>query len=83
VPVWSGCHRRLVHAGDDTDADFIPINAFIRIQMEFLEMPGLKLTLEQIARLCGLSRDVSEAVLDRLTRRGFLRRTHDGTFIRP
>ncbi len=33
------------------DADIIPIDAFIRIQMEFLEMPGLKLTPEQIARL--------------------------------
>ena len=45
------------------DANFIPINAFIRIQMEYLEMPGLKLTPEQIARLCGLSRDISDAAL--------------------
>jgi DNA-binding MarR family transcriptional regulator len=65
------------------DADFIPIHAFIRIQIEFLEMPGLKMTPEQIARLCGLSRALSEAALDRLASRGFLRRGHDGTFAGP
>jgi DNA-binding IclR family transcriptional regulator len=64
------------------DADIIPIDAFIRIQMEFLEMPGLKLTSEQIARLCGLSRDESDAALDGLARRGFLRRARDGRFLR-
>jgi hypothetical protein len=64
------------------DAEFIPIRAFIRIQMEYLEMPGLKLTPEQIGRLCGLSRDMSEAALAGLTSRGFLRRAKDGAFIR-
>ena len=63
-------------------ADLIPINAFIRIQMEFLEMPGLKLSVEQIARLCGLSRDLAEAALETLAMRGFLRRANDGTFLR-
>jgi len=50
--------------------------------MEFLEMPGLKLTPEQIARLCGLSRDESDAALEGLARRGFLRRARDGRFLR-
>jgi hypothetical protein len=64
------------------DVDIIPIHAFIRIQMEFLDMPGLKLTSEQIVRLCGLSRDRTDAALAGLTRRGFLRRDRAGCFLR-
>ncbi len=71
-----------MHARDDMGADFIPLTAFIRIQMEFLEMPGLKLSVEQIARLCGLSRELAAAALETLAIRGFLRRAKDGTFLR-
>jgi len=38
----------------------IPHDALIRIQMEYVEMPGLKLTPHQIGRLCGLPLEVCE-----------------------
>jgi hypothetical protein len=60
----------------------VPPEALVRIQVEFLEMPGLKLTVDQIGRLCGLTRDVSEAALMGLTLSGFLRKAKDGTFLR-
>ena len=61
----------------------ITIEVLSRIQMEFLEMPGLKLTASQARRLCNLPDDVCEAALDALTRTGFLRRLRDGSFLRP
>jgi hypothetical protein len=67
---------------DDMDAALIPPYALVRIQTEYLEMPGLKLTLEQVGRLCGLTQELSEAALAGLTRSGFLRRTQDGAFLR-
>ena len=60
----------------------IPHDALIRIQMEYSEMPGLKLTPHQIGRLCGLPRDVCEGAVGLLTERGFLSRAEDGSFQR-
>ena len=57
-------------------------DALIRIQMEYSEMPGLKLTPHQIGRLCGLPRDVCEGAVGLLTERGFLSRAEDGSFRR-
>src|SRR5262245_21451416 len=37
-----------------------------RIRAEYLEMPGLRLTLEQAQRLCGVERTLCKAVLDEL-----------------
>jgi hypothetical protein len=64
------------------EAALVPAPAVSRIRTEYLEMPGLKLTLEQIGRLCGLTQESSEAAVAGLTRSGFLRRTQDGTFLR-
>ena len=61
----------------------IPIEVLSRIQMEFVEMPGLKLTASQARRLCNLPDDVCEAALDALTCSGFLRQLRDGSFLRP
>ena len=52
------------------------------IQMEYAEMPGLKLTFWQARRLWNLSEDLCERALDRLTQSGFLTRTADGAYIR-
>lgn len=57
-------------------------DARLRIQIEFIEMPGLKLTLAQIARLCGLSKDVCEPAVSLLVHRGFLAARADGSFMR-
>ena len=61
----------------------IPHDALIRIQMEYSEMPGLKLTPRQIGRLCGLPWDICEGALRLLAQRGFLSRAEDGSFRRP
>ena len=53
-----------------------------RVRSEFLEMPGLRLTLPQAARLWGLDLRSCEAVVDALVRCEFLQRTASGTVAR-
>jgi hypothetical protein len=43
-----------------------------RVRAEYLEMPGLRLTLEQTQRLCGLERALCKMVLDALVDERFL-----------
>ena len=45
-------------------------------------MPGLRLTIDQGARLWGLERDECEAVLDALAYRNFLSGNGDGKYAR-
>jgi hypothetical protein len=53
-----------------------------RIQGEFVEMPGLRLTAAQAQRLWGLERDVCDAMLGALVDARFLAQTRDGAFVR-
>jgi hypothetical protein len=53
-----------------------------RVQIEFVEMPGMKLTLSQAGRLWNLPTDECAQVLSALVEQGFLRRTDDGAFLR-
>ena len=53
-----------------------------RIQGEFVEMPGLRLTAAQAQRLLGLERDVCAVLLRTLVDAKFLEQTRDGAFIR-
>jgi hypothetical protein len=53
-----------------------------RIQGEFVEMPGLRLTAAQAQRLWGLERDVCNALLGALVDARFLSQTRDGAFVR-
>jgi hypothetical protein len=53
-----------------------------RVRGEFLEMPGLRLTMPQAARLWGLDRPSCEAVIDALIRCEFLQRTASGAVAR-
>ena len=53
-----------------------------RIQGEFVEMPGLRLTAAQAQRLWGLERDVCTALMGALVDARFLARTPDGAFVR-
>jgi hypothetical protein len=57
-------------------------DAHRRIRVEFVEMPGLKLTLAQIARLCGVPRELCEPAVSLLVNGGFLAATPDGSFLR-
>jgi hypothetical protein len=52
----------------------------VRVHGEYLEMPGLRLTVRQAARLFSLAPDVAEAVLHELRRRSILARADDGAF---
>ena len=53
-----------------------------RIQGEYIEMPGLRLTAAQAQRLWGLERDVCDALLGALVDAKFLSQTRDGAFVR-
>jgi hypothetical protein len=53
-----------------------------RVQGEFREMPGLRLTPAQAGRLWGLDPVSSQALLDALVDARFLLRTADGAFMR-
>jgi|SRR4051794_4264185 hypothetical protein len=52
-----------------------------RIRAEFLEMPGLCLTIDQAQRLWSVEPDTCEALLRSLVESRFLRRTDRGLFI--
>lgn len=53
-----------------------------RIQGEFVEMPGLRLTAPQAQRLWGLEGEVCDALLGALVDAKFLLQTRDGAFVR-
>ncbi len=53
-----------------------------RVHAEYLEMPGLSLTLAQAQRLWGIDRRTCERVVVTLVARGFLRKKADGRFVR-
>lgn len=53
-----------------------------RIQGEYSEMPGLRLTPAQAQRLWGLDRVTCEELLKALVNDKFLSQTRDGSFIR-
>ena len=53
-----------------------------RVQGEFLEMPGLRLTEVQARRLWGLDAASCSALLGALVDAKFLFRTRDGAFMR-
>lgn len=66
-------------------------DALKRIRAEYLEMPGLRLTLGQAQRLCGIERTLCQTVLDALVNERFLcvkadgayARVADGAWLRP
>ena len=53
-----------------------------RLRSEFLEMPGLRLTLVQVQRFCGVDPTICKAVLDALLDTKFLAMTPDGHYVR-
>jgi hypothetical protein len=61
----------------------MPHNTMLtRVRAEYLEMPGLRLTLEQAQRLCGLDRALCKMVLDALVDEKFLCMKSDGVYAR-
>ena len=64
-----------------TTTHAVPDALFRRIQGEFLEMPGLRLTQPQACRLWGLDRETCGTLLSYLVDARFLTRTRDGAFV--
>lgn len=66
----------------------LAVNTFLdqrvleRLRAEYLEMPGLKLTIEQVQRLCGIDPRMCQPLLDALVKARFLRLNSDGTYVR-
>lgn len=56
--------------------------ALQRIRSEYLEMPGMRLTVEQLHRLTGVDMSTCRRVLDDLVRARFLHRAADGAYLR-
>ena len=54
-----------------------------RVVGEYLEMPGLSLTVPQARRLWGIDASRCEQLLEELVGRHFLRRTNRGLYVRP
>jgi hypothetical protein len=51
-----------------------------RVRSEFADMPGMRLTVAQVQRLCGVEELVCTAVLDTLVESRVLCRNSDGTY---
>lgn len=58
-------------------------SALERIRAEYHEMPGLRLTSEQVARLCGVEPYTCLHLLEALVDVGYLERTSSGQYARP
>ena len=62
---------------------FMPIHEAVQlIQMEYAEMPELRLTFSQARRLWNFSEELCERALTELLMSGFLGRTPDGSYVR-
>jgi DNA-binding IclR family transcriptional regulator len=53
-----------------------------RVRAEYLEMPGMRLTIQQVQRLCGIEPIQCRTVLDGLVEAEFLSVTPDGRYTR-
>jgi hypothetical protein len=53
-----------------------------RLRSEYLEMPGMRLTVQQVQRLCGVERAICQWALDSLVAAKFLCANADGTYAR-
>ena len=67
--------------GIDTEAETIR-ELTRRVQAEYAEMPGLNATLVQAQRLLALDEATCAAVFNALIKRGVLRRTAQGRYVR-
>jgi hypothetical protein len=66
-----------------TDAQLTTIADWIQlVRFEYLEMPGLHLTRNQVQRLWGLDTVMCDTLLEALVDARFLRRTQAGAYVR-
>ena len=74
--------RRERHLTTPTRLKTAIAELIVRVQGEYREMPGLKLTEVQAQRLWGLDDRTCALVLTTLVEQQFLRRTAAGTYVR-
>ena len=60
----------------------VPGDLLVRVQAEFLEMPGLRLTRAQARRLWALDNELCDAVLAALIEARFLTQSGQDAFMR-
>ena len=73
----------MVTAARDAAPTAKPIrDVLLRVQGEYRDMPGLKLTEAQAQRLLGIDCDTCPVVLSALIERKFLRQTANGLYVR-
>ena len=77
-PSWTGGISRVAATSTRPHVDEGLIR---RVRAEFLEMPGLCLTIHQVQRLWGLEPRPCEALLQSLIDSRFLRRNDRGLFV--
>jgi hypothetical protein len=53
-----------------------------QLRAEFIEMPGMRLQVQQVQRLCGIEREMCQRVLDSLLESNFLCLKPDGHYVR-
>jgi hypothetical protein len=90
VDDWLDAERELKHAASSSAAWALscPVNTFIdqqvleRLRAEYLEMPDMRLTSEQVQRLCGIEPTMCKRVLNALVKASFLCVKSDGTYLR-
>lgn len=56
--------------------------ALERLRAEFMEMPGLRLTTDQVHRFCGVEKGMCSELLDALVQEHFLCVKPDGSYAR-
>jgi hypothetical protein len=61
---------------------FLDRRVLERLRAEYLEMPGMKLRIEQVERLCGIEPTMCRPVLNALVKSNFLCLKSDGTYVR-
>jgi hypothetical protein len=67
----------------DRNATYADVDRLVeRVRGEYLEMPGLQLTISQARRLWGLDEETCSALLTALIEQHFLLRTVAGTHVR-
>jgi hypothetical protein len=71
-------------AGDDHDRNACdPLDTTIdRVRSEYREMPGLRLTLDQMGRLWMLDSQTCRILVEKLIEAEFLEPTRDGQYVR-
>ncbi len=82
APSFSGSASAPVAARSDLPALDSFEHLARRVRNEYLEMPGMSLTLGQAQRMWQLRRTECEHLLDVLVYSGFLERTPAGAFVR-